>query len=73
MTERFAKVTRIRVTVDETWHPPFDLSVLPVGFRRVHKLDAVTHPRPHRLVAVGGIHDGYEEWWVADIECGCEH
>jgi hypothetical protein len=62
----------IYVDVPDRWRPPFNL-VLPAGFRSVTKTQALRSARPHRFIAKGGQHDGYEEWWVADVPCGCDH
>lgn len=68
-----ARVTRLRVDVPADWRPPFGLTEQP-GMRRVGKAEALSSARPHRVVACGGPQDGYEEWWVSDVPCGCpEH
>jgi hypothetical protein len=66
------RVARIHIGVDAQWRPPFALD-LGAGFRRVDEDEALAHARPHLLIAEGGPHDGYTEWWVADIDCGCDH
>jgi len=72
VTAHEVSVLRIRVDVPAEWQPPFVLD-LPATFRRVDEQAALAHSRPHRIVAVGGSHDGYAEWWVSDGPCGCEH
>ena len=68
----FLKATVTNIDTPYDFQPPFDIG-LPEFFRRVSKDEAARHPRPHRLAVVGGPHDGYEEFWVADSPCGCEH